>query len=123
MGEAKSVLRGCCASRDVDVVVARRGGAFDDGVAEVAAQEQQRRPSESPPQPPLSLLAAHDEHDLINLSSVPLRPAEETSAAAQKSTIIRIGDDGRSETVRQGAGRTLPKMPSKDWEARRWAFV
>ncbi len=78
MHEAKTVLRNCCQSRDVDIVVARReegeGGADGRGARRGAPVAVPPSSSSSAAaavpmaeSAPLSLLAAHDEQDLINL--------------------------------------------------------
>ena len=76
MHEAKTVLKNCCQSRDVDIVVARReegeGGAGGRGGrrgAPVAVPPSSSAAAAVPmaESAPLSLLAAHDEQDLINL--------------------------------------------------------
>ena len=75
MHEAKTVLRNCCQSRDVDIVVARREeGEGADGRggrrgAPVAVPPSSSAAAAVPmaESAPLSLLAAHDEQDLINL--------------------------------------------------------
>ena len=41
---------------------------------------------------PLSLLAHHDEEDLINLSATPLRPEDSSIVNIVPPTVIRIGD-------------------------------
>ena len=91
MTEAKDVLRGC-SNRDVDIVVARNQTSSEN-----EKKQPIRRQNEDQP---LSLLANHDEQDLINLSSVPLRPGssssnesinQDTSNVPFRSTIIRIG--------------------------------
>jgi hypothetical protein len=103
MAEAKSILRGCLRS-DVDIVIAR---GLLSSLQYASVSEQ-----------PLSLLAKHDEQDLINLSTVSLRPGSQAPLADDdvkpgeaKATVIRIGDNGQSELIR-AAGRMLPKMPS-----------
>ena len=104
MPEAQSILQNCvytgCA---MDIVIARPPPMFQLNF-EIIDQ-------------PLSLLAHHDEQDLINLSSCPLRPGPCTEAADTlvQPTVIRIGeaeDDFRSIVDIQPR-RLLPKMPQK----------
>ena len=101
MPEAQSILQNCvytgCA---MDIVIARPPPMFQLNF-EIIDQ-------------PLSLLAHHDEQDLINLSSYPLRPCTEDNMTVQP-TVIRIGeaeDDFRSIVDIQPR-RLLPKMPAQ----------
>ena len=75
MPEAKAILRGC-SKKDVDIVVARNI-SISGGVAKPPLPELLPGSGGGEAQQPLSLLAHHDEHDLINLSSMPLRPGGE----------------------------------------------
>ena len=104
MPEAQSILQNCvytgCA---MDIVIARPPPMFQLNF-EIIDQ-------------PLSLLAHHDEQDLINLSIYPLRPAgpcsEQSENTLVQPTVIRIGeaeDDFRSIVDIQPR-RLLPKMP------------
>ena len=128
MAEAKAVLRGCCSDkREIDVVIARESTAKNNDLSNKSTDATKSRSDEGVQ--PLSLLANHDEQDLINLSSVPLRPEvtspevpaepEMTSEIAQNnSTIIRINggvDDNKGEVIKSqvtGGNRILPKMPN-----------
>lgn len=82
MAEAKSILRSSTTSSpEIDVVVARSGPK--PFPISAAADDQ-----------PLSLLAHHDESDLINLSSTSLRPDGKDNLADEDvgPTVIRIGE-------------------------------
>ena len=67
MPEAKNILQNCILQSAMDIVIAR-GSNFG-----AKTQNLVKSLSEIIDQP-LSLLAHHDEQDLINLSSTPLRP-------------------------------------------------
>merc|ERR1719433_1038527 len=126
MSEAKAILRSCTAngSRDVDIVVARKasgggGGQCKGSVSSESSAAAAPSPAASSTptsaataaaaeeQQPLSLLARHDEEDLINLSSTPLRPGTGSNPDVSNGapdigpTIIKIGtgeDDGQHGT-------------------------
>ena len=106
MPEAKSILRSFAAqSPDVDIVVARSGP--NSRQLFVRAADDQ----------PLSLLAHHDESDLINLSSTSLRPDGKDNEDVGP-TVIRIGEpvvsgghDLRSGLFPHLGRRQLPKKP------------
>ena len=68
MPEAKNILQNCILQSAMDIVIARGSGG-----ASGLAKNLVKSLSEIIDQP-LSLLAHHDEQDLINLSSTPLRP-------------------------------------------------
>ena len=72
MPEAKAILRSC-SKKDVDIVVTRNV-SHPAGITQPLTELLQPG---GEAQQPLSLLAHHDEHDLINLSSMPLRPGGE----------------------------------------------
>lgn len=85
MPEAKSILRSStAASAEIDVVVARPGPNSPHKPFGLAGADDQ----------PLSLLAHHDESDLINLSTTSLRPDGKDSLANEDvgPTVIRIGE-------------------------------
>ena len=71
MPEAKNILQNCILQSAMDIVIAR--GSSGPGGASGLAKNLVKSLSEIIDQP-LSLLAHHDEQDLINLSSTPLRP-------------------------------------------------
>ncbi len=122
MSEAKEVLSSSCQSRDVDIVVARKTSDGNNSSSDNNNVELEMLQMNA--ETPLSLLATHDEHDLINLSSVPLRPCEDNvsvvssndgSSRRQPATIIRIsGAD-------HGPNRALPKMPTPG-SGTKWAL-
>eukprot|EP00095_Tigriopus_kingsejongensis_P005692 maker-scaffold158_size296719-snap-gene-1.24 protein:Tk05692 transcript:maker-scaffold158_size296719-snap-gene-1.24-mRNA-1 annotation:"domain protein" len=102
MAEAKAILRNCSRLRDIDIVVARTSSPHP--VPRAILHDQ-----------PLSLLAHHDEQDIINLSDTPLRPGStvEDDITHIKPTIIHIGasdPDGLLSGTYQ-KHRKLPKMP------------
>ena len=67
MPEAKSILQNCILQSAMDIVIARSfNGKIIKPVQFSEIIDQ-----------PLSLLAHHDEQDLINLSSTPLRPEDD----------------------------------------------
>ncbi|XP_059082309.1 uncharacterized protein LOC131879868 isoform X2 [Tigriopus californicus] len=106
MIEAKAILRNCSCLRDIDIVVARQSA--DPAVPRAITIHDQ----------PLSLLAHHDEQDLINLSDMPLRPGSsvEEDITHIKPTIIHIGPGGEETPQMSLNGayqkhRKLPKMP------------
>ncbi len=113
MAEAQAVLRAACgvnsgvkavaAATDVDVVVARRTYSTAANAMPPAYEnlDELRTASEQP----LSLLALHDEQDLINLSGVPLRPDSQQQQQFS-ATVIRIGDSGNIKPT-----RILPVSP------------
>lgn len=79
MPEAQSILQNClysCGQQNVDIVIARSSSNSQMIKNEIIDQ-------------PLSLLAHYDEQDLINLSSLPLRPLNEDLGV--QPTVIRIG--------------------------------
>lgn len=95
MSEAQIILKSCSQSlateNTVDLVIARPVGITGPS----SSSSRPHRPSEQP----LSLLAQHDEQDLINLSSTPLRPDMQQPLSGNKpqisrlgATVIRIGD-------------------------------
>ena len=71
MPEAKNILQNCILQSAMDIVIAR--GSGPGGASGLVAKNLVKSLSEIIDQP-LSLLAHHDEQDLINLSSTPLRP-------------------------------------------------
>ena len=75
MPEAKNILQNCILQSAMDIVIARCGSSSGPGGATsgLANKNLVKSLSEIIDQP-LSLLAHHDEQDLINLSSTPLRP-------------------------------------------------
>ena len=75
MPEAKNILQNCILQSAMDIVIARCGSSGGPGGATsgLANKNLVKSLSEIIDQP-LSLLAHHDEQDLINLSSTPLRP-------------------------------------------------
>lgn len=82
MPEAKSILQNCILQSAMDIVIARGSSASSQLQTEVIDQ-------------PLSLLAHHDEQDLINLSSMPLRPCSLNESIVNVApTVIRIGNNG-----------------------------
>ena len=95
LSEVKAILKQCLQLSDIDIVIARSVSA--EAGSEVAAEATE--------QPPLSLLASHDERDLINLSSKPLLlRTEDQEREQQATTVIRIGS---------GPRRMLPTKPVK----------
>jgi hypothetical protein len=119
MPEAKNILKKCCVfgQTTMDIVIARVKQINMIPRSEILDQ-------------PLSLLAHHDEQDLINLSATPLRPDGNdlmmTTSSAMTTippTVIRIGDvdgcDFRSVVQLQESNnnnnqrRLLPKMPPR----------
>ena len=102
MAEAKSILRTCSSlNQEIDIVVAR-SGPNTNRIFGLVTDDQ-----------PLSLLAHHDDSDLINLSSTSLRPDEDVGP-----TVIRIGEpiislpDFRSGLFpHPHVRRQLPKKP------------
>ena len=105
MTEAKSILRTCSSlNQEIDIVVAR-SGPNSNQIFGLVTDDQ-----------PLSLLAHHDESDLINLSSTSLRP--EGPSEDVGPTVIRIGEPVISvPDFRSGlfphphVRRQLPKKP------------
>jgi hypothetical protein len=105
MTEAKSILRTCSGlNQEIDIVVAR-SGTDSNRVIGLVTDDQ-----------PLSLLAHHDESDLINLSSTSLRPEGQSEDVGP--TVIRIGEpiisvpDFRSGLFpHPHVRRQLPKKP------------
>lgn len=91
MPEAKSILQNCIHST-LDIVVARSKFTINQELIDT----------------PLSLLALHDEQDLINLSSTPLKCDE-----VVQPTVIRIGNNDNlfRSIVDVSPRRILPKMP------------
>lgn len=114
MPDARAVLGACCNNTDIDVVVARR-------VSHGGPSRHQPSLTE-----PLSLLAHHDEHDLINLSSTPLRPGLEAVEApgggGGTSTVIRIGESNKAFARQQQQGRMLPTSPADKYSVRNSTF-
>ena len=109
MPEAQSILQNCLHGDllSMDIVIARgtSNGSSQQKLSEIIDQ-------------PLSLLAHYDEQDLINLSSLPLRPLNEDCNVVQP-TVIRIGHDTEeSDNFRSIVDitprRLLPKMPANN---------
>jgi len=104
MSEAKTILRMCAGNvPEIDVVVARSASAKTSQTLAAAADDT-----------PLSLLAHHDESDLINLTETPLRKDGDDVSP----TVIRIGEsealaipDFRLGQFPSPARRQLPKKP------------
>ena len=69
MPEAKSILQNCILQSAMDIVIAR---SFNGKIIKNNPSLQFNEIIDQP----LSLLAHHDEQDLINLSSTPLRPED-----------------------------------------------
>jgi len=118
MPEAKNILQNCILQSAMDIVIARGSGG-----ASGLAKNLVKSLSEIIDQP-LSLLAHHDEQDLINLSSTPLRPDadgpqnNDVEVSSVAPTVIRIGDDPTDNSsgefrsiVDVSPRRLLPKMP------------
>jgi len=96
LADAKAMLRAAAEGREVDIVVAR--------------DERASTLSRGSHGEPLGLLAKHDEQDLINLSSVSLRPENHrgvdhepapSPAPRPPTTVIRIGEGGHCKLVQQ----------------------
>ena len=118
MAEAKSILRSTSrlVDTDIDIVIARSSapptaihGAKPGSPSSSTAAANGHAHAQ-----PLSLLAHHDEQDLINLSDTPLRPGAVTEDLKVTPTVIRIGggsggSSGRGSSVEKP--RLLPKMP------------
>ncbi len=97
------ILRTCATNvPEIDVVVARSLSAKTSQTLAAAAED-----------PPLSLLANHDESDLINLTENPLR----TDGEDVLPTVIRIGEpeavtpEFRLGLIPTPGRRQLPKKP------------
>ncbi len=97
------ILRTCASNvSEIDVVVARSSSAKTSQTLAAASED-----------PPLSLLAHHDESDLINLTETPLR----TGGEDVMPTVIRIGEpevatpEFRLGLIPTPARRQLPKKP------------
>lgn len=101
ISEAKTILRMCSAdTTEIDIVVAH------------ASSETNQIVTASHEDSPLSLLAHHDESDLINLTETPLRPGGNDIWP----TVIKIGDapvapDFRLGLIPNSVRRHLPKKP------------